>query len=140
MSALDRTLYLKLATERRAIQAQHSAATEQLKKLGKTPPADQARKLRETITRTGAEIDVLTRRMGECTRWQASCDNPYDLIAAGDLLITGGENRIQAFAMSDGALRFTLPVNGKAYGLAASGGRLLVSTDKGTIHCFGVAR
>lgn len=140
LSALDRTLYLKLASERRTIQAQHSAATERLKKLGKTPPADQARQLRETITSTGAQIDALTRRMGECTKWQVNCDNPYDLIAAGDLLITGGDNRIQAFAMSDGALRWTQPVNGKAYALAAAGGRLLVGTDKGTIHCFGDAR
>ena len=65
------------------------------------------------------------------------CDEPLDVILAGDAIIAGGEDHIAAYAAKDGAKLWTAPVDGRAYGLAADDGRLYVSTDTGAIHCFG---
>ena len=55
---------------------------------------------------------------------------------AGDTVIAGGEDQVVAYSADDGRQVWTGNVNGKAYALAVSGGRLYVGTDRGTIHCF----
>lgn len=70
-------------------------------------------------------------------KWDVPCANPYELIMAGGAIFAGGEDRVVAYRAADGKKLWTGPVSGKAYGLAASGGRLLVSTDTGAIYCFG---
>ncbi|MGI6414863.1 MAG: PQQ-binding-like beta-propeller repeat protein [Thermoguttaceae bacterium] len=69
-------------------------------------------------------------------KWDVPCNNHYELILAGETLLAGGDDRVVAYRTTDGKTAWTGPVAGKAYGLAVSGGRLLVSTDSGTIHCF----
>ncbi len=49
------------------------------------------------------------------------------------------EDKNQAAATAPTPTTWHAEVNGRAYGLAIAGGRLLVSTDQGTIHCFGPA-
>ncbi len=59
------------------------------------------------------------------------------LIVAGSTAVTGGKNSISLRTMaSPGQVVTSLKIDGKALGLAATHGRLFVSTDKGTIHCF----
>ena len=43
---------------------------------------------------------------------------------------------VQAYDATDGEELWSGKIEGKGYGLAISNGRLLVSTDKGRIHCF----
>ena len=59
-----------------------------------------------------------------------------EMIAVGDTLIIGGNGRIAAFDLAAKKSLWTRDVNGLAAGLAFSDGKLIVSTDKGTIHCF----
>ena len=73
----------------------------------------------------------------KCVLWRVPCKQPYALILAGDILFSGGNNEVVAYAASDGKRVWSAPVNGDAMGIAVAHGRLLVSTDKGTIHCFG---
>lgn len=70
------------------------------------------------------------------TRWQTLCVCPYAMILAGDTLFAGGDDQVLALDAATGKQVWTGKVAGKACGLAFSGGRLFVSTDKGTIHCF----
>ncbi|MFM2091532.1 MAG: hypothetical protein RLZZ127_2021, partial [Planctomycetota bacterium] len=68
------------------------------------------------------------------------------LAVAGDAVITGGQtgpkgandHRVLVHAYADGSVRSSLEVPGRVIdgGLAASGGRLLVSTDDGSVTCF----
>ncbi len=69
--------------------------------------------------------------------WKVSSSYPYALILAGDTLFAGGRDEVAAFRAEDGQLLWTHPVAGNAYGLAAAGGRLLVSTDAGAVYAFG---
>ena len=84
---------------------------------------------------TDTRLSAMTRSSGK-TRWNKPCEYPYALILAGETLFVGGRDAVAAFAVRDGALLWQGKVVGRAYGLAVAGGRLLVSTDEGAIHCF----
>ena len=73
----------------------------------------------------------------KCVLWEEDCDQHYALILAGDTLFAGGNNEVVAYSAKDGKRVWRTPVNGAAMGIAVAHGRLLVSTDKGTIYCFG---
>ncbi len=59
------------------------------------------------------------------------------LIVAGRLAISGGKGTVAAVDLDKRAVVWSTEVDGTAYGLAAADGRLYVSTDRGTIYCFG---
>jgi len=76
--------------------------------------------------------DLASRRQ----LWIVPCEFPYALIATGQILFAGGGDEVAALDARDGRLVWRHPVQGHAYGLAAAGGRLFVSTDEGVMHCF----
>ncbi len=69
-------------------------------------------------------------------KWEVPCQNPYELILAGKTVFVGSEDHVVAYDSAEGKQMWTGDVDGKAYSLAVSDGRLFVGTDKGTIHCF----
>ena len=73
---------------------------------------------------------------GRTKRWDVPCLHSNEVIAAGDTIYVGGNDMIAAYRLRDGHLLWEMPVHGAAFGLAVAGGRLYVSTDMGTIHCF----
>jgi outer membrane protein assembly factor BamB len=81
-------------------------------------------------------LDELEHQATTCRRWTVRCPPGYELILAGETLYVGGENKVYAYDANDSKLLWTGNVNGNAYGLAVSNGRLLVSTDSGSIYCF----
>ena len=58
------------------------------------------------------------------------------LIKAGDAFVSGGPGGV-CMVRPNGTTAWSAAVDGDVLGLAACGGRLLVSTDKGDIYCFG---
>ncbi|MCP4455775.1 MAG: methyltransferase domain-containing protein, partial [Planctomycetes bacterium] len=72
-----------------------------------------------------------------CVAWEVSCPESYALIMAGNTLLLGSENTVTALSGDSGQVTWTSPVKGKAYGLAVADDSLFVSTDQGTIYCFG---
>ncbi len=58
------------------------------------------------------------------------------IMTAGRQVILGGRDRVGVFDTDTKKMVATLPVDGVAYGLAVSGGKLLVSTDQGRVYCF----
>ncbi len=81
---------------------------------------------------TLSALDRTTR----ATIWTRSASYPYTLILAGTTLFAGGENEVAGFDSTTGNKTWSSPVNGRAYGLAVSSGRLFVSTDTGYIYSF----
>jgi outer membrane protein assembly factor BamB len=62
--------------------------------------------------------------------------NATALVVAGNQVVTGGAGYLQVVDTKQQRIAWTTEVDGTAYGLAISDGRLLVSTDLGAIHCF----
>ncbi len=94
-------------------------------------------RLQQKKKKTTQEQKRIAQLLKEYLKWDVPCSAPYELIMAGDTLFAGGKNQVVAYSVGDGKLLWTGRVTGKAYSLAVSGGRLLVGTDRGTIHCFG---
>jgi outer membrane protein assembly factor BamB len=71
--------------------------------------------------------------------WSVTLPHGADasLIVAGDKVVAGGRNKVSVVDIDGRKTVWTADVSGIAYGLAAAGGRLYVSTDQGVIHCFG---
>lgn len=59
------------------------------------------------------------------------------MIVAANRAIIGDVDTVRAADLTTGQIEWSAPVSGTAYGLAAADGRLVVSTDRGVIHCFG---
>lgn len=62
--------------------------------------------------------------------------NAYDLILAGDAIVQGHRGAVSLSDLKTDKEIWRAAVRGEARGLAAAGGRLIVSTDEGEITCF----
>lgn len=58
------------------------------------------------------------------------------VIVAGDAIVCGGSTTVTVVDAQTQKVTWTSEVDGAARGLAVAGGRLYVSTTKGTIYCF----
>lgn len=123
--ALDRQAYPAASRERRELANRRSA-------LVQAKPQDleeQLKKLQEQEQKNEADLEA-------CQKWVYEKEGLEALIVAGELVIAGGAGQVVALDKAEGKEVWSAPVAGKARGLAVAGGRLLVSTDTGKIHCF----
>ena len=91
-----------------------------------------------SILLTNSEV-VATNYKARKILWKKLFDRPLSLISTGEHVVIGLVDQIVAYRTDDGSFAWSAPVEGKAYGLSAANGRLLVSTDVGCIYCFGDA-
>lgn len=66
--------------------------------------------------------------------------NAISAIGAGDKIAIGGENEVSVFQTDGKSAGWTATVEGNVYGLAAANGQLFVSTDEGSLYCFGTGK
>jgi outer membrane protein assembly factor BamB len=140
LSALDRARYLEFLDRERALGARQKAIEQRLAELKKAPDPAKTAELRKELEDNKRLLAGIPKQLQGCILWSRPCPHRHALILAGDTLFAGGENEVAAFAAADGTPRWTGQVSGGADGLAVANGRLFVSTDQGTIHCFGRAR
>ena len=136
LQAFDRDSYVELQTQINSRQANIQQWQEQKKKLTNDAGEPQRRKLDVEIAAAQTEIAVLQANVPACSPWRTASDCPLTLILAGDTLFAGGEGKVAAYEITTGEQIWTAPIEGRAYGLAAAGGSLFVSTDLGRIVCL----
>ena len=66
----------------------------------------------------------------------AGVDGSAAVIVAGNSIIAGGGTTVTAVDAKSQKVIWTTQVDGTPHGLAVAGGRLYVSTDRGSIYCF----
>ncbi|MFC1452471.1 PQQ-binding-like beta-propeller repeat protein [Verrucomicrobiota bacterium] len=86
-------------------------------------------KLKEEETELAGEL----RREA---RWWSECGFTDAALLSRNLLVVGGPGQVKALDRLTGEEVWSASVDGVARGLALARGRLLVSTDRGRIHCF----
>ncbi len=123
--ALDRQAYPTASRERQNLANRRSALVQAKPK----DLEDQLKKLQEQEQKNQADLDA-------CEKWVYDKQGVEAVIVAGDLVIAGGAGDVVALDKAEGKEVWSAPVDGKARGLAVAGGRLLVSTDTGKVHCF----
>ncbi len=86
-------------------------------------------------------LDSMRRQLEEVKKhkflWQKGIGKPYALINTANAVITGQQDLVVAFDLETGAKIWEQKVTGRPYGMAVSGGKLFVSTNKGFLYCFG---
>ena len=125
LSALDRRTYPELNKKLRDLAGRRTA-------LQSAKPADLDAQLKALDEEVKATNDALAG----CNQWKLAEPDLESLILAGDTLIAGGKEKVVAVDARTGTVGWRAPVRGSANGLAVADGRLFVSTDAGTIHCF----
>jgi outer membrane protein assembly factor BamB len=137
LAGFARARYVELAKRKTQLQTRQKTIREQLKKLRDPASESQRQKLLGELDLIEPELTALSPKMEACYLWRTAADCPHDLILSGKTLFAGGDDRVAAFDTTTGKMLWSAPVTGKAHGLAVANGRLFVSTDRGTIHCFG---
>ncbi len=140
LQAFDRETYIGLQGRIRRLQENQKKWTEQKKKLGADASVSDRQRLDEEIESARKEIVMLQERLPSSFLWRVPSDCSLELILAGETLLAGGKDKVAAYETATGREIWSASVEGRAYGLAVSEGRLLVSTDLGRIICFAAAR
>ncbi len=90
----------------------------------------------EVIDRKGVKKTTKVLAKPACTV-ELPGRSAASLIVAGDWAIAGGPDVVTAWDIATGEARWQASVSGTVYALAVADGRLLASTDRGRIYCFG---
>ncbi|MGD8239820.1 MAG: PQQ-binding-like beta-propeller repeat protein, partial [Armatimonadota bacterium] len=123
--ALDREKYPEASRKRQALKSKRASVT-------RARPADLDEQLK-ALDQEQKDADEL---IAASRPWLRELAGFESMILAGNALFVGGEGQVLALDAATGETRWTGAINGVAKGLAAADGRLLVSTDDGTIYCF----
>jgi len=144
LTAYNRPALLQVRKRQEEIAAERSVLADSVKVLQNNYKqlTDQDRTQADTflgeLRKEISYLDESMIRLKESEHiWSVPFQEAYAMILADDLLMCGGDGAVIAFNAVSGKQAWSGDVAGKAYGLAAANGRLFVSTDKGTIHCFG---
>ena len=82
------------------------------------------------------EVHKFQKRAEEAMLWRRHCRCSDSLVASDGLVFAGGDGIVRGFDPSSGRELWSARTDGKARGLAIARGKLFVSTDRGSIHCF----
>ena len=96
----------------------------------------QLAELNKRLGELGLQRKAAERSLAGATRWVMPCPHSESMLVTRDAVFAGGAGSVVAMSKSTGEQVWSAKVDGKARGLAAADGRLLVSTDTGGIHCF----
>ena len=135
LSVLDRERYLKLEGERKQVAAKRDKLGKQVAQLRKQKSLELPN-VQEQLIAAGRRLDEISTGMKDCFLWRVDCAQPHALILSSQTLFAGGNGEVAAYSVVDGKQVWAASVNGTALGLAVAHGKLLVSTEKGTIYCF----
>ncbi|MBN2131121.1 MAG: PQQ-binding-like beta-propeller repeat protein, partial [Sedimentisphaerales bacterium] len=136
LQAFDRNTYVGLQDQIRSLQQQAKDLLAQKKKLGADAGDSDRRRFDAGIASAQEQITTLQAELPSAFLWREPTDCSLTLILAGETLFAGGDGKVAAYELDSGRQTWSTPVAGRAYGLAAANGNLLVSTDRGRIICF----
>jgi outer membrane protein assembly factor BamB len=141
--AINRAKYMaavrkagKLASERKKLASQLSSLRSKLESVDEKAGKKINKQINE-LTRKTASLTAEEKRLRDSSfEWSYSRRGLRSLILAGKVVFAGGEGFVVGVDSKTGEEVWKSDVNGAAVGLAASNGRLVVSSDKGPIYCF----
>jgi len=157
--AINRARYItalgkadKVINERKKVSSQLSSLRSRQRRSQSDPPQGGLRNADEKagkeikqqideLTRKAASLAVEENRLRDSSyEWHYSRRGLRSIILSGKVVFAGGEGFVVGINSRTGKQVWKSDVNGTAVGLAASDGRLVVSSDKGPIYCFGKAK
>jgi len=143
LCALDRQAYRHANELRKTVVSEREKLRNSLRNLyrrGSAATGEAREELNKRVEDMRIQLQALDERQKKVEdavhKWRLTCKEYSSLILAGDVLFAGGDGVVVAVHSATGRKLWNAEVNGKASGMAVANGRLFVSTDKGSIHCF----
>ena len=135
--AIDRQAYRRASADSKRAAKRIESLKAELKK----PSLSRERRagLQRQLGELGGTLDDAKRSKAATEQWKLSASGRRAIIALANCVVLGGDGLVEARSLADGAVQWSAKVDGAARGLAFAGGRLLVSTDNGALHCFSTA-
>ncbi len=141
---IDRARFRELAKVLSDVEKQQKRKKDSLsayqRQRAKAKPARQKdldAKIKQTTEKLAELVAQGDKLKNDLYEWRHAARDLCSLLLAGDVLFAGGRDTVVALDTTTGRMLWSGEVDGTACGLAAADGRLLVSTDRGTIQCFG---
>jgi len=130
LAALDRKAFPAASRRLQSVKARKV-------ELDRALRAQATDELKAQAAALGEELKQAEQQFAAATRWKIPFACSDSLILAGQVLFAGGADQVVAIEAASGKTLWTGQVEGTVKGLAAAAGRLLASTDQGTIYSFG---
>jgi len=144
--AIDRAKYLAAGKARQARakdKKRREGTVASLRKQLRKADAKKRKALEKRIDQEAKALSALAeadqKARDAVYRWHHVGKNLCSLVLSGDVVFVGGDGVATALDAGDGKVLWRGAVDGRGEGLAPANGRLCVSTDRGTIHCFASA-
>ena len=137
--AIDRAKYAKVNAQAAAINKKTKSLVGLRKRLRKAKAAAKqaVRALIARETQALQKLEADTERASDSAyEWRYFGRGLCSLAMAGQVVFAGGQDEITALDAKTGKVLWNGEVDGNALGLAVADGRMFVSTDRGSIHCF----
>ena len=135
--AIDRQAYRRASANAQRAARRIESLRAELKKTGL--PRERRTGLQRQLGQLGETLDAAKQARAATEQWRISVPRRHTIIALANCVAVGGEGLVEARSLVDGSVQWSAKVDGTARGLAFAGGRLLVSTDTGMLHCFSTA-
>ena len=135
--AIDRQAYRRASADVHRATGRLESLKAELKKTDLS--REQRAGLQRQLSQLGGTLDAARQAGAATEQWEISTPGRRAIIALANCVVLGGDGLVEARSLADGAVQWSARVDGTARGLAFAGGRLLVSTDTGALHCFSTA-
>ena len=131
VARLDRLKYAVNSRKLHQLELDIASLNSQLRSAG-----NKADEIRKKLSDAQAEV----RRISDVgVVWKKPSTDDAALLAAGDLVFLGGNERVTGYSSKTGESLWQSKVEGEVRGLVVAGGHLLVSTSTGQIYSFASA-
>ncbi len=131
--AMDRLKYAEASKRRNSLEFRIKTLRSQLA----SATGEKRKQLQDQLRAAERELSDHSRNnVTPAVGWQAPSQCEAELVVTANLVVAGGQDKVDAMSRDSGELLWTAKVDGKACGLAVANGRLYVSTDTGKIYCF----
>jgi len=134
ITGIQRERFSQLSRQRSQLAKKKEMITNQMKLKKNSKDIQELHKQMVAVER---EIGSLQKEIDTCTLWKKQYDLPYAMISTRNALLAGGDDTVACLDKKSGETLWEAAVQGRAYGLAVWNEKIYVSTDQGTIHCFG---
>jgi len=93
--------------------------------------------LERMVSQSRPDIEALGGEVGPFLA--TTYERRYEVIGTAREAVCGGRGIVRVVNLDDGRIRWSHDVEGNALGLATANSKLIVSTSKGVIYCFGTS-
>jgi outer membrane protein assembly factor BamB len=131
--AMDRSAYAVASQQRNTLEFKIKSQRRSVARAS----GEKRKKLNQELKNLQSQLERHRKENIQPTiRWRVNTTCDAELALCQNLVVAGGQDKVEAYDRGNGKLIWSAKVTGKARGLGIANGRLIVSTDQGNMYCY----